>query len=83
MPEAILGAGDLLPQLFRAERRVQELAELTAAEDAAMAALIAAYNVPEPAQETHQRIAEQRQLALAAIVARIRAARHLASQVLP
>lgn len=82
MADHIIQPGALLPALFRAERRVQELAELTAAEDAATVALLAAY-VPEPAQKTHQRIAEHRQLALAAIAARIRAARHQLSQVLP
>lgn len=82
MVDPIIRPGALLPALFRAERRVQEFAELTRSEDSATAALLAAY-APEPVQETHARIAEQRQLALAAIAARIRAARHLASQVLP
>jgi hypothetical protein len=82
MADGIIEPGALLPALFRAERRVQEFAELTRAEDAATSALLAAY-VPAPEQQTHQRIAEHRQMALAAIVARIRAARHLASQVLP
>ncbi|HMO49360.1 MAG TPA: hypothetical protein PKB14_25465 [Rubrivivax sp.] len=83
MVKPILGAGELLPHLFRAETRVQAFAELLAAQDAAIAALLTAYSVPEGAQDTHQRHTEEHRLMLAAIVARIRSVRHGLSELLP